>query len=114
MARPRKKLDELRVHQVSVRLTASENDYASAQAKLIGTSTASWLRLNALSKQELSITTTPMHREYYKQIVGLSTNTNQIAKKLNQQIQTEISGDILENILEVRELLSKIYALFQK
>ena len=108
MARPRKHRDELRVHCCNLRLTKSEKGYAEREAAKISCSVANWLRKSAFSKGEIQVPTMP--REYYKQLIGLSNNINQIAKNINQNKYTKISADIEE----VRELLFKIYNLFQK
>jgi hypothetical protein len=108
MARPRKNRDDLRVHCCNVRLTKSEKRYAEREAAKISCSVANWLRKSSFSKGELQVPTMP--REYYKQLIGLSNNINQIAKKLNQNKYSKISAEIVE----VRELLLKIYNLFQK
>ncbi|WP_321515401.1 plasmid mobilization protein [Marinifilum fragile] len=108
MARPRKNRDDLRVHCCNVRLTKSEKQYAEREATKISCSVANWLRKSAFSKEEIQVSTMP--REYYKQLIGLSNNINQIAKSVNQKKYTKISADIEE----VKELLLKIYNLFQK
>lgn len=95
MARPRKEIEDLRIHQVNIRLTDVEKVYSLSQAKLASLSVANWLRRAALSKRPLVLPkTTPMHRAYYKQLVRLSTNINQIAKRLNQGKYTKILSEI--------------------
>lgn len=95
MARPRKEIEELRMHQVNIRLTDTEKGYAIRQAELSSQSLANWIRRAAFSKRPLTMPkTTPMHRAYYKQLVGLSTNINQISKRLNQGKYTRILSEI--------------------
>ncbi|PXY01643.1 mobilization protein [Marinifilum breve] len=110
MARPRKIYEDLRLYQVSVRLTKKENEIAREQAELASQSVANWLRNSAFSKKQYEVTTTPMHKAYYRQLTGVANNINQITKKLNQNKYSKISAEIQE----VRELLLKIYNLFQK
>lgn len=110
MARPRKKLDELRVHQVSVRLTASENDFVRKQADLAGLSIVNYMRVSALAQKEIRAKVTPLQLSHYKALRGIGVNINQLARKLNMGENLTIAKEFQE----LRELLSKIYFLFQK
>jgi hypothetical protein len=108
VARPRKKIEELRINQITVRLSDAEKEYATQQAKLANLSVATWMRKAAFSKRPLMLPkTTPMHRAYYKQLVGMSNNINQITKKLNQGRYTKI----LYEIEKTNTLLSQITQL---
>ncbi len=110
MGRPKKSFDELRIYQVNLRLTETENEFAIQQAEISGcTSVANWLRKSAFSKRPLKPQKiTPMHRAYYQQLVGLSSNVNQIARKINSGEYTKIFYEIQE----VRKLLVDINNLF--
>ncbi|WP_010664400.1 plasmid mobilization protein [Marinilabilia salmonicolor] len=105
MARPKKEIEELRIHQVNIRLTDIEREYAEKQAELSGLTVAKWLRRAAFSKRPLVLSkVTPMHRAYYKQLVGISTNINQIAKNLNQGKYTKIFSGITEANVLLRQI----------
>jgi len=108
MSRPMKNEDELRIHQVNIRLTEIENVYAKQQAQLTALSVANWMRNSAFSKRALVQKVSPMHREYYKQLVGLSNNINQISRKINQNQFPKI----YEEIINVKTLLVEINKLF--
>lgn len=108
MARPKKDTIDLRVFQTNIRLTEPEFRFAKEQAKLLNLSIANWLRKSAFSKRALTVTVTPMHRAYYKQMVGLSNNLNQIAKRVNSNQYTKIH----EEILEIKKLLQTLNSLF--
>ncbi len=108
MARPKKECDELRIHQFNIRLTNSEAEFAKKQSELAGLSVANWLRKAAFSKKALVAKVSPMHRAYYRQLVGMSTNLNQISHKLNSGQYTKIHSEILA----ATELLKKINQLF--
>ena len=95
MARPRKKIEELRIHQITVRLSEAEKEYAIQQAKLANLSVATWMRKAAFSKRPLVLPkTSPIHHDYYKQLTGIANNINQITKKLNQGRYTKIFSEI--------------------
>ncbi|HLW40202.1 MAG TPA: plasmid mobilization relaxosome protein MobC [Brumimicrobium sp.] len=105
MARPKKEIEELRIHQINIRLTDIEREYANKQAKLAGLTIANWLRRAAFSKRPLVLSkVTPMHRAYYKQLVGISNNINQIAKNLNQGKYTKILSSISETNALLRQI----------
>lgn len=104
MARPRKEIEELRIHQVNIRLTDFEYLYAKEQSDLSGRTVAQWMRESAFSKKPLKMKVNKMHRSYYIQLSQLGNNINQIAKKLNQGRYTKIHAEILE----VKQLLQQI------
>lgn len=109
MARPRKEIENLRIHQVNIRLTDAERKFAYQQAELAGLSVANWLRRAAFSKRPLVLPkTTLMHRAYYKQLIGMSTNINQISKRLNQGKNIKV----ISEIEEANILLRQIFKLF--
>ena len=108
MARPKKDNVDLRIFQMNIRLTESEYWFAKEQSKLLNLSIPNWLRKSAFSKRALTVTVTPMHRAYYKQMVGLSNNLNQIAKKVNSNQYTKIH----EEIIAVKTLLQNLNSLF--
>ncbi|MBI9056963.1 MAG: plasmid mobilization relaxosome protein MobC [Labilibaculum sp.] len=110
MARPQKLQEDLRVHQVNIRLTESEKVMAEGQAEMAGLSIANWLRTAAFSKKALQIKVSPMHRSYYRQLIGMSTNINQISRKINQNHYPKI----YQQLLDVKSLLVKINEIFQK
>jgi hypothetical protein len=104
MARPRKDIEELRIHQVNIRLTDFEFLYAKEQSELSGRTVAQWMRDSAFSKKPLKMRINKMHRSYYIQLAQLGNNINQIAKKLNQGKYTRIHAEINQ----VKELLIEI------
>ncbi|WP_421917858.1 plasmid mobilization protein [Marinifilum sp.] len=110
MARPRKLQEELRIHQLNIRLTDSEQSYALKQAEMAGLSPANWIRTSAFSKKALQIKVSPMHRAYYRQLVGLGSNVNQLTRKINQHQYPKI----YQQLLEVKSLLVKINEVFHK
>ncbi|MCW3787218.1 plasmid mobilization protein [Plebeiibacterium sediminum] len=108
MARPKKEIDELRIHQVNIRLTKIEYEFANRQAELAGLSVTNWLRRAAFSKRPLKLRVSPMHRAYYKQLIGISNNLNQIARKVNRGEYTKIHSEIVQ----ANDLLKKINKIF--
>lgn len=109
MGRPRLNEEKLRIHQLNLSLTAAEFEYAKMQAEIYGQSVTAWCRKAAFSKRPLlQPKITPMHRAYYKQLVGLSNNTNQIAKRLNKGEYTKIHDELCS----IRQLLVQINQLF--
>lgn len=110
MARPRKLQEELRIHQVNIRLTDSEKIKAAKQAEMAGLSVANWLRTSAFSKKALQIKVSPVHRFYYRQLIGLGSNVNQLTRKINQNQYPKI----YQELLDVKSLLVKINEIFQR
>jgi len=110
MARPKKKFDDLRIHQINIRLTNSELKYAMIQAKMAGLSLANWLRIAAFSKKALQVKVSPMHREYYKQLVGIASNINQSTRKINSGQYPKV----YQELLDLKKLLLKINELLHK
>jgi len=108
MARPKKNEDELRIHQVNIRLTEIENIHAKEQAQLTGLTVANWMRNSAFSKRALVQKVSPMHREYYKQLVGVSNNINQLTRKINQNQFPKIHDELIN----VKNLLLEINKIF--
>jgi len=110
MARPKKIENDLRKFQTNIRLTEEEKELAIKQAEMAGLSVANWLRVAAFSKRKLQVKVSPMHRAYYRQLVGVSTNINQISKKVNQSQYPKI----YEELLQVRKLLVEINKIFSQ
>ena len=110
MARPKKDVYNLRIHQVNIRLTQAEQEFAIKQAELAGLSIANWLRNAAFSKKALKVKVSPLHKAYYKQLIGVSTNINQIARKVNQNQFPKVYSELLY----LRKLLENINSLFHK
>lgn len=108
MARPKKNYEELRHHQVNIRLTDEEMEYSKKQSQLAGLALGHWLRKCAFSKKPLVMKVSPMHRAYYRQLVGLSNNINQISHKINQGQYTKI----YDELKTANELLRQINQLF--
>jgi hypothetical protein len=108
MARPKKNYEDLRIHQVNIRLTDAELEFSKKQSQLTGLAIAHWLRKSALSKKPLVMKVSPMHRAYYRQLVGLSNNINQISHKINQGQYTKIHDELKT----ANELLRQINQLF--
>jgi hypothetical protein len=109
MARPKKKIEELRIHQVNIRLTEIEYELAKEQADFTGRTVANWLRDSAFSKKPLRMKVNKMDRSYYIQLAQLGNNINQIAKKLNQGKYTRILSEIQEVKALLIEINSKVY-----
>jgi len=108
MARPKKNIDELRIHQTNIRLTKTEQEFAEKQAALSGLSVANWIREAAFSKNALQIKVSPMHRAYYRQLVGVATNINQISRKINMSQYPKIYSE-LESLKSILVEINKIF-----
>ena len=104
MARPKKDTEDLRLFQVNIRLTNIEVEFAKNQAKLLELSIPNWLRKSAFSKKALTVQVTPMHRAYYRQLVAIGNNVNQIAKRINSSQYTKIHD-------ELKQIKESLYAI---
>lgn len=110
MARPKKDKLDLRTHQFNIRLTENEKSYVLKQAAMAGLSPANYIRTAAFTRKALQIKVSPMHRAFYRQLVGVSTNINNISKKIAQNQYPKI----YQQLKEVKSLLVKINEIFQK
>lgn len=109
MGRPLLSAEKLRVHQINISLTSAELEFLKAQAEIYQSSPTVCFRKMAFSKKPLRTPKlTPMHRAYYRQLVGLSNNANQIAKRLNKNEYSKIH----EELIKIRQLLIQINHLF--
>ena len=108
MARPKKDIDQLRIHQTNIRLTKMEQEFAENQASLAGLSVANWIREAAFSKNALQVKVSPMHRAYYRQLVGVATNINQISRKINMSQYPKIYSE-LKSLKAILEEINKVF-----
>jgi len=107
MVRPRKDIDQLRFHKITVAFSNVEKQYAIEQAQIIGNTLSEWVRKSALAKLSLPARVSKMQLEYYKQLVGVSNNLNQLTRKVNAGQYTKIHSDLQE----MKSLLSKIHSV---
>ena len=104
MARPHKEIESLRIHQVNIRLTNAEREFANQQAEMAGLSIANWIRRAAFSKKPLKLKVSPLHRDYYRRLVGVSNNINQLTHRVNSGQYTKIHS----LLVELQQLLTQI------
>ena len=84
MARPKSTLEELKLIQVNVRFTLSEQVQLEESAKTHGLSLVQYIRVRALKKQLPKFKMSVADQELVIELSRIGNNINQITKKINQ------------------------------
>jgi len=80
VARPRKEIEYLRLHQVNIRLTESEFELAKDRASVCGLSVANWIRATAFNFRAPIAKKHLFHKEVYTSLSRIGANLNQLTK----------------------------------
>lgn len=84
MARPKKKLDEIKLLQINLRVTLNEQVQLEEIAKTYGLNVVEFVRRRALQKQLPKFTMPVLQRDLLIQLSRIGNNINQMSKKANQ------------------------------
>jgi uncharacterized protein (DUF1778 family) len=84
MARPKKNFDEIKLLQINLRVTLSEQVQLEEAAKTHGLSLVQYIRVRALKKQLPKFKMTVADQELVIELSRIGNNINQITKKINQ------------------------------
>ena len=84
MARPRKKLDEIKLFQINLRVTLNEQVQLEEIAKANGLNLVEYIRRRALQKQLPKFTIPGLQRDLLIELSRIGNNINQMSKKANQ------------------------------
>ncbi len=84
MARPKKNFDEIKLLQINLRVTLSEQVQLEEAAKTHGLSLVQYIRVRALKKQLPKFKMTVADQELVIELSHIGNNINQITKKINQ------------------------------
>lgn len=84
MARPKKKLDEIKLFQINLRVTLNEQVQLEEIAKMYGLNVVEFVRRRALQKQLPKFTMLGLQRDLLIELSRIGNNINQMSKKANQ------------------------------
>ena len=84
MARPKKKLDEIKLLQINLRVTLNEQVQLEEIAKTYGLNVVEFVRRRALQKQLPKFTIPSLQRDLLIELSRIGNNINQMSKKANQ------------------------------
>ena len=84
MARPRKKLDEIKLFQINLRVTLNEQVQLEEIAKANGLNLVEYIRRRALQKQLPKFTMSGLQRDLLIELSRIGNNINKISKRVNQ------------------------------
>ena len=84
MARPKKKLDEIKLLQINLRVTLNEQVQLEQIAKTYGLNVVEFIRRRALQKQLPKFTMSGLQRDLLIALSRIENNINQMSKKENQ------------------------------
>ena len=106
MARPRKKLDEIKLFQINLRVTLNEQVQLEELAKSHGLNVVEFIRRRALHKQLPKFTMPSMQRDLLIELSRIGNNINQMSKKANQG-NPNLKG-LEEELLNLNKKLNEI------
>ncbi len=83
MARPKKKLDEIKLFQINLRVTLNEQVQLEEIAKTYGLNVVEFVRRRALQKQLPKFTMLGLQRDLLIELSRIGNNINQMSKRVN-------------------------------
>lgn len=106
MARPKKKLEEIKLFQINVRVTLNEQVQLEEIARMYGINVVEFVRRRALQKHLPKFTMSGLQRDLIIELSRIGNNINQMSKRANQG-KPNLKG--LENeLLDLYKQLNKI------
>lgn len=84
MARPKKKLEEIKLFQINLRVTLNEQVQLEEIAKTYGLNVVEFVRRRALQKQLPKFTMPGLKRDLLIELSRIGNNINQMSKRANQ------------------------------
>jgi hypothetical protein len=106
MARPKKKLEEIKLFQINLRVTLNEQVQLEEIAKTYGINVVEFVRRRALQKQLPKFTMSGLKRDLLIELSRIGNIINQMSKRANQG-NPNLKG--LENeLLDLYKQLNKI------
>lgn len=104
MGRPKKELNNLKLIQVNVRMSAEEYLKVSSNAETLGISVADYVRKLGSGKSMPKKKVNPMDRELFVHLSRIGNNINQLTKIYNSGIRDPLN--VKEQLLEISGLLT--------
>jgi len=108
MARPKKKDNEKRKHQVNFRLTDDEYSVLLKQSQMSGLDKGTWIRKVIFSKRMPKAKLEPINQKLFIELSRQGNNLNQLLRKVNS---TAIDKTTILNQINV---LNRVYKLIIK
>ncbi len=84
MARPKKRLEEIKLFQINLRVTLNEQVQLEEIAKTYGLNVVEFIRRSALKKQLPKFTMPSLKRDLLIELSRIGNNINQMSKRANQ------------------------------
>lgn len=106
MARPKKKIEEIKLFQINLRVTLIEQVQLEEIAKAYGLNVVEFVRRRALQKQLPKFTMPVLQRDLLIELSRIGNNINQMSKKANQG-NPNLNG-LEEELLNLNKKLNEI------
>lgn len=106
MARPKKKIEEIKLFQINLRVTLNEQVQLEEAAKTYGLNVVEFIRRRALQKQLPKFSMSGLERDLLIELSRIGNNINQMSKRANQG-NPNLKG-LEEELLNLNEKLNEI------
>ena len=84
MGRPKKKIEEIKLFQINLRVTLNEQVQLEESAKSHGLNVVEFIRRRALHKQLPKFSMSGLERDLLIELSRIGNNINQMSKRVNQ------------------------------
>ena len=106
MARPKMKIEEIKLFQINLRVTLNEQVQLEEIAKVYGLNVVEFVRRRALQKQLPKFTISSLQRDLIIELSRIGNNINQMSKRANQG-NPNLKG-LEEELLNLNKKLNEI------
>jgi septal ring factor EnvC (AmiA/AmiB activator) len=106
MGRPKKKIEEIKLFQINLRVTLNEQVELEEAAKSHGLNVVEFIRRRALHKQLPKFSMSGLERDLLIELSRIGSNINQMSKKVNQG-NPNLKG-LEEELLNLNKKLKEI------
>ena len=106
MGRPKKKIEEIKLFQINLRVTLNEQVQLEDAAKSHGLNVVEFIRRRALHKQLPKFSMSGIERDLLIELSRIGNNINQMSKKVNQG-NPNLKG-LEEELLNLNKKLNEI------
>ena len=84
MGRPKKKIEEIKIFQINLRVTLNEQVQLEEASKAHGLNVVEFIRRRALHKQLPKFSMSGLERDLLIELSRIGNNINQMSKRVNQ------------------------------
>ena len=106
MGRPKKKIEEIKIFQINLRVTLNEQIQLETFAKNYGLNVVEYVRRRSLQKQLPKFVMSRLERDLLIELSRIGNNINQMSKKVNQG-NPNLKG-LEEELLNLNKKLNEI------